>query len=451
VNVKNVGQVNGPIEVNAFKDSSLVETVWLEPGEGTRTAMFKRTDLTNVSIDYSKDIPEMYRNNNNWHSKGLFGKCETLKMEFLFGDNEPAKRELFWTPVIAGNYYDKFMIGAAFHNMGVPFNKFQYLVAPMYSFGRGNVSGVGEFSYTMLPRTAFKLTRLGLSLKSFKMDETTGENRSNGAYLAISPYWHSKLGNRKNSPFKQSFLLQGIIKKDFYDGWSDDYTGAFAKYSFNFDLPDHKLNFNIRTDCIVSTSAEMARVMIESTYKYRYMKNTMKRWVEIRGFIGNTYHYRNLTFSNTEYKEYRFGMSLSGSDGAQDLFFEDYYFGRGQINGIWSQQRDENMGGFKSTSYYGTTSNWMATTNLYFQLPIPKVGIFGLFADAGVFHNGTSVNSVLNTGIGVRIAKVFGLYFPLYMSTELDDSFGNSKYGEKIRFTLKMNIVNKGLSLNSLF
>lgn len=449
VKVKNVGQVDGPIEVNAYKDGQLIDTKWAEPGQ-KKTTLELKSEATEIRIDGSHDIPEIYRGNNNWRQQGLFGKVEKPKFEFLIGDNEATKNEIFWTPVIAGNYYDKFMIGAAFHNMGVPFTKFQYLVAPMYSFGRGNVSGIGEFSYTMLPKTTFKLSRLGLSLKSFKMDETTGENKGNGAFLALSPYWYSKLGNRNNSPFKHSFLVQGIIKKDFYDDWLNDYTGAFAKYTLNYDLPDHKLNVNVRTDCIVATAAEMARVMVESTYKFRYLKNTMKRWVEIRGFIGNTYHYRNLTFFDTEYKEYRLGMSLSGSDGAQDLFFEDYYFGRGQIDGIWSQQRDENMGGFKSTSWYGITTNWMATSNLYFQLPIPKVGIFGLFADAGVFSNGVSVNSVLNTGVGVRIAKVFGLYFPVYMSKELNDSFGNSKYAEKVRFTLKMNLVNKGLSLNSL-
>jgi hypothetical protein len=92
----------------------------------------------------------------------------------------------------------------------------------------------------------------------------------------------------------------------------------------------------------------------------------------------------------------------------------------------------------------------MASSNLYFQLPIPKVGIFGIFADAGVFDNGSSINSVFNTGIGVRISKVFGLYFPVWMSTNLKDSYGNSNYAEKIRFTLRMNVVNKPIKLSSL-
>jgi hypothetical protein len=60
------------------------------------------------------------------------------------------------------------------------------------------------------------------------------------------------------------------------------------------------------------------------------------------------------------------------------------------------------------------------------------------------------LNSAINTGIGLRFGKAFGLYLPIWMSKELKTSFGNSNYAEKIRFTLKINLVNKGLKLSSL-
>jgi hypothetical protein len=108
------------------------------------------------------------------------------------------------------------------------------------------------------------------------------------------------------------------------------------------------------------------------------------------------------------------------------------------------------MGGFKSTAWYGSTADWMATSNIYCQLPIPKIGVFGVFCDFGVFSNGVSVNSAVNTGIGVRFGKVFGLYLPVWMSKELSDSFGNSRYSEKIRFTLKLNPFNGDLKIGNL-
>ena len=446
VTVKNVGQVNGPIEVNVFKNGEIVETQWAEPSNKKTSLSLSTKDADEVRIDATKDIPEMYRGNNNWHSKGMLGKVEPIKFEFLIGDNEATKNNLYWSPIVAGNMYDKFMIGAVIHNNGIPFNRFQFLIAPMYSFGRQMVSGIGEFSYTCLPKKYIKISRFGVSIKSFKMDSSSTIRKNDGTYLAIAPYWNVKIGNRTNSPFSQNFTLQGIGKYDFYNSLKTDYIGGFAKYAIDFTRPDHQVHFALRTDLIKAQDAEMARVNIDASYKFRYLKNKIKRWVEVRGFIGNTYNLNLTQGTNT----YRYSMSLSGSDGSQDLFFEDYYFGRNANSGIWSQQRDENMGGFKSTSRYGTTTHFMATGNLYLQLPIPKMSIFGLFADFGAFSNGTSVNSAINTGVGIRLAKVFAIYFPVWMSKELNDSFGTSNYARKIRFTLKMNIVNKGLKLSSL-
>lgn len=446
VTVKNVGQVDGPIEINILKDSVVVETKWAEPGAKKTTVVMQTASADEVRIDATKDIPELNRGNNNWHSDGLCKKFEPLKLEFLIGDNEPTKTNIFWTPIIAANIYDKFMIGAAFHNLGVPFNKFQYVVAPMYSFGRQMVSGIGEFSYTFLPKKVLKISRFGISIKSFKADSSSLIRKSEGAYLAIAPHWFAKFQNHKNSPISHNFLVQGIARYNNYGGYREDYLGGFAKYSFAVTTPDHILTTSIRTDMINGNEIKMGRINIESTYRFRYLKNKMKRWVELRGFFGNNYSFLIKEGANF----YRYGMSLSGSDGAQDLFFEDYYFGRGAVDGLWSQQRDENMGGFKSTSYYGTTAHWMGAGNLYVQLPIPKLGIFGLFADIGTFYNGVSVNSAINTGAAIRFGKVFGMYFPIWMSKELDDSFGNSRYAEKIRLTLKLNVVNKGLKLSSL-
>ena len=171
VKVKNVGQVDGPIEVNAIKNGEVVETKWAEPGQKKTTLELTTKDADEIRIDATKDIPELYRKNNNWKSAGMFKKFEPLAFEFLIGDNEPTKTNIFWTPVIAGNAYDKFMIGAAIHNNAIPFNKFQYLIAPMYSFGRQMVSGIAEFSYTSLPSSGLKTSRFGLSVKSFKFDK----------------------------------------------------------------------------------------------------------------------------------------------------------------------------------------------------------------------------------------------------------------------------------------
>jgi hypothetical protein len=111
----------------------------------------------------------------------------------------------------------------------------------------------------------------------------------------------------------------------------------------------------------------------------------------------------------------------------------------------------ENQGGFKMSSNYGTTDKWMTSANLYFDLPL-KPGIFGIFVDAGGFQKGNTFTGVLNTGIGVKLSKVFSVYFPVYMSKNLVNVYKatDAKYLEKIRFTIRLNAINKPFKLGDL-
>ena len=143
-------------------------------------------------------------------------------------------------------------------------------------------------------------------------------------------------------------------------------------------------------------------------------------------------------------------MSFAGMNGAQDLFVEDYFFGRNITSGIWSQQRYENMGGFSSASNFGATNQWMATGNLYFQIPI-KPNMFGVFIDFGTVQLGTKNYGLFNTGLALKLGDVFGVYFPIYMNDVLENSFGSKKYSERIRFSLKLNLMTRDFKFRDLF
>jgi hypothetical protein len=450
VTVKNKGQVSGPIGVDLISNDIVLESQWSKAYTKKATLQFNTTDFDWASIDSKHNIPEINRANNNWHSKGLLKKLEPIKMEFLIGDKESNKTNLFWTPIVAGNVYDKFMIGAAIHNLGIPFNKWQYLIAPMYSFGRNGVSGIGELSYTVLPKYNFKSIRFGISVKTFKEDSSSLHPKSHGTFQAYSPYIYAKLGNRKNSPFNQFLTLQGILKNSYNGTYNHEYKGVFLKYEAKLTYPDHQISFELRPELIEGVDLNMKRITTSANYRLKYLRNNMERWIELRVFAGKM----NLNnYISPFWGQYAYAMSLSGTDGAQDLFFEDYYFGRGQMNGMWSQQRAENMGGFKSTSIFGTTEDWMLSTNILFQLPIPSFSILYGFADAGIFDDKSTSDTqyAINTGLALRISNVFGLYFPLWMSEDLNNSYSGTNYAERIRFTLKLNLVNKGSFVSSIF
>ncbi len=101
----------------------------------------------------------------------------------------------------------------------------------------------------------------------------------------------------------------------------------------------------------------------------------------------------------------------------------------------------------------------MITGNLYLQLPL-KTGLLGAFLDAGVYDTGLTLSGpdfsdrVLNTGLCVRMGDIFGVYFPLYMTDNLVNSYGSSKmfdnYARKIRFTLRLNLINKPINFSAV-
>lgn len=445
VKVKNIGQVDGPIEVNAIYQDSIIATQWIEPGNKVSKVTLPAGEADQVVIDAGNDIPEIYRQNNNWKNHGLFKRFEKPAFEFLIGDNERYKSNAFWSPIIAGNMYDKAMLGLVVHNYGIPMNRINYYVAPMYSFGRQMVSGIADISKRCLPKNTLKMSRIGISLKSFKNDSIYRNNDS--YYAAVLPYWYAKIGNRKAAkPFNQTIRIQGLYRYDQMGPSKKEQAGGYIQYNFDYSKPDHKINLAVRNDYLynLTTDESYARITGEATYKFRYMRRKQKRWISLRVFGGQQY-IRNFTTANA----YNYSMSLAGMSGSQDIFLDEFYFGRGEYSGFWSQQRQENLGGFKSTSYYGTTAYGMATSNLYVQLPVPS-GLLGVFADGGLFHNGVTVHSAFQTGLAIRLGDVIGVYFPLYMSKQLNDSFVNAKYAEKIRFTLKFNILNKPLNISNL-
>ncbi len=446
--VKNVGQVDGPIEVAGFVKGQKVQTLWVENGTDKSEVTFD-SEMDAVRVNASGKAPEIVQTNNYWHQKGLFGKIEPPRLQFLVGKNEPTKSNLFWSPILGGNAYDKFMLGLALHNFSIPPKRFQFLLAPMYSFGGKRISGIAEASITCLPKKNLKLSRFGVSLRSFKND-TLGTN--DGYYVAVLPYWTAKIGNRAGGPVSQNIRLQSMYRLDISRPKQRELIGGYLQYDFAYSKEDHKVDLQLRSDYAANpvNSDNFSRSSIAANYKYRYIKNKRSRWVELRLFAGNYWNFNMYNSGNAV----NYAYALSGASGSQDLFVEDYFFGRSAQSGIWSQQRLENMGGFRSTvgngksGYFGTTTTWMTTANFYLETPIgPK--IFGIYADFGIFDEAykSAPTQAYDLGLAMRFGTTFGIYFPILQSDNIENAYLTKNYAERIRFTLKFNLTNKPLDL----
>jgi hypothetical protein len=442
VKLANKGQVDGPIEVNIYGQDKQVETVWAEPGQTSVVAKTPYASITKVEIDRSNDIPELNRQNNLWVKEQMFKKVEPLRFEFLFGDHEKDKSTIFWTPMLGGNAYDGLMAGVTLHNIGLAPKKFTYLVSPMLSTARLRPAGIAEFSYQILPTKAIELMRLGLSVKSFG----TERDADNNYFVAFSPYLAINFGERKaRHAFHHDLLIQGIYKENMLgNNISYNDQGIFVQHTSNYRKPMYQAQWTNRFEYFKTGEEFISRIWTNLNQNFNYSVGKMDRSVTLNLFGGYTLNHQYSNLSGD-----RFFWAMNGLQGQQDLFLEDYNFGRSDVSGIWSQQRMERHGQFHTGNSAGSNINWLTTATVYAQLPI-KPNFFGVFADFGA-GRGTfqTVDMYYNAGVALRLGKVFGIYFPMVYgnNTFSGDLFTN--YAQNIRFSLRINPVNR-LGLHAL-
>ena len=442
VKLANKGQVDGPIEVNIYGQDQKVETVWAEPGQKSVLVQTPFAAISKVEIDRNNDIPELSSQNNLWVKDQVFHKLEPLKFEFLFGDHQKDQTAVFWTPMLGGNAYDGLMAGVTFHNIGLAPKKFTYLLSPMFSTSRLRPAGIAEFSYQILPSKAMELMRLGLSVKSFG----TQRDADNNYFIAFSPYVAINFGERKaRHAFHHDLLIQGIYKEHIL-GSNISYNdqGIFVQHTSNYRKPVYQANWTNRFEYFKTGEEFVSRIWTNLNQNFNYSVGKLDRSITLNLFGGYTLNHQYSNLSGD-----RFFWSMNGLQGPQDLFLEDYNFGRSDVSGFWSQQRMERHGQFHTGNSAGSNINWLTSATVYAQLPI-KPNFFGVFADFGA-GRGTfqTVYLYYNAGVALRLGKVFGVYFPLVYgnNTFSGDLFTN--YAQNIRFTLRINPVNR-LSLHAL-
>jgi Peptidase family M1 domain len=438
VKVQNVGQIDCPVRIDAFRFGKLSESKWIEPG-GSGEVHFDGTTLDEFVIDEAKNMPDVNRNNNRWKSKGIFKRTEKLKMEFLGGDNEPENWNAWYLPIVGFNKYDQFMIGMMFHNQTIPKNKFEYTIAPMFSVGRLNLSGFADFNYSWVPAKNFRNITVGVMSKTFGNGlETVPADSAKGprgTYYAFQPYLKFDIGKPKEKKnYKQTLILQGAYVKEFGGLYQNDTYGGFLKYNFFYKKRIQTFGTEVRFDYynynsvagFTTTQGDLLNGSLTLKYSIQYWPKKRKS-IELRAFLG-----QNLFYNGT--KSNRYGMSLTGQSGTQDVLYEYWMQGRNETNGLWDNQRIENQGGFKSMSDSLTSTKMIFGTNLIVNLPYLPLALYG---DFGMLEQNGTLEMAYDFGIGIRLGEMFGIYFPFIESDNMVDP--TMKYWNRIRFTVNLN------------
>ena len=461
VTVKSVGQLDGPVVVQRIKNGAVAESVWVSPSAngkkyntvelGASQSKFGVQRGRKISdtfvIDENRMIPEVNRNNNVWTGEG---RKTTLK--FGTGNDLPWERNHYWLPAVGWNQYDKAMLGVVLHNTSLPAPKWRYSLVPMYSFGRKNLSGMGDISYNPLAGKRYKSLRIGITAMTFQYDETQSDgifaaNPNHPRFAMVKPYVLLELGksNRRNG-LSHFLELNGLIDRQQQrmstqpfseqDGILDLYALRLiysGKKRGATTALEYKTTFDGVSQFGQFVNSTTGRVQAEAKLTWNYIAEKKKaRSIELRGYLGRVGMLSAIRGPNHAAQTENMYLMLSGASGKQDVFYDQYFRGRNSAPTSWNnslggqydfttngQQRMDNMGGMGTAIFLGS-ANGLTAVN--FSMSLLKVPSFvRLFYDYAIAKN--AAWSFQDAGLMFRTG-LLQVTVPLWMSRNLLENLG---------------------------
>lgn len=457
VKIKNAGQIASPIQLVAMQDSQAVHSLWVEGFKGTQKVALPAGDYRHIILDPDRITLDFYRKNNQLRTTGLLRKVEPLALRLIPGPENDRRTDLFLFPALAWNHYDKTMLGLVFFNHSVLSRRLEWELAPMYASGSKQLSGVARAMYHFYP--AGRLLRrvtVGAGLRHFRYDSNDRFDYRLG-YLRAAPFLRLELGKAPASNFYQNIEWRTIILNR-EEAQFQGISGAFTRKEWFTDYI-HELSYNGENRG--SLYPFRYRLALErQQYKdlsgdQRYLKASFewagrlsyapKRGLHVRcfvgGFLDNTRRDAGAIYA---------GAFNLVSQGFNDYRFDDYYFGRNEPEGIWSQQISQRDGGLKNVVgqgfNLGRSNSFIAALNfkadLWRKIPVKPYFDVGYFKNAMPTGSDDTFKDQLLWSGGLMVdlfGGAMGLYFPLVNSKNIQDRYAErGNYWSRIAFHIDL-------------
>ena len=451
--IRNKGKVHGPFSISGVKDGEIMTTQWYEPIAKKAFIPFEKGDYDTYRIDAQLDIPEIKRKNNTLKTKGLFKTIEPLRLQAIWSLENPDKTQLFFSPIYGWNMNDKGMIGLAFYNSVIPSKKFEYILAPLYAPNSENINGYLSLAYHIHPNSLFQDITIATNAASFSYLRFNTDQNSSGKevleYYKIAPSVQFNFKKKRARQHNSIFIkLENI---NIYEEKANFASGLYAielekTYVNRFTLEansKHPIN-PFKVNAIIEQADDFIKLNLTANYHFAYKKK--HTGLDIRVFLGRFLYNKDIA-ANRNYN-----YQLSGNS---DYLYDQVFLARNTTSatgGILTQQFAVTDGGFKNlasaeSKEVGVSANsWLNAINIKSNLLTKHISVYGDFGLVGFNDRDAQGNEVdgvsdvaYNTGIALNVVpSIFEIYFPIKMSSE----FNQLNYGEKIRFTLNLNMLN---------
>jgi hypothetical protein len=363
------------------------------------------------------------------------GKKPVLK--WGIGVNNPDKSNIYWSPALGVNNYDGLMTGLVLHNGVLPEQKVEWSIAPLFALKSKALTGVAQVDYRIFTKKNHLFT-IGTGLKRFSTYDEF--NKKYLQYARISPSVKIDFWKRPISHFSQSVQLRqtfineerafkdSLQKISIKDKWSSStefcYFGKlqYVLAPMSFRLSVEKFNYSL-----FEKNQNFLKTTLELTQDFMYQEGFK---VYSRLFVGGfpVNSGRNSGFGFT-----RGFLGLSGR-GFADYRYDDFYLGRNERTGLFSQQIGaDTEGGMKyalpeaDALRIGYSNNFITALNLKSDLPIKFLkGVkpyfdIGYFSDTRPGGERISKQWLASGGVAMELGNYLGIYFPVYFSGKSDD------------------------------
>ncbi len=438
------GLKSAQFPVTGFHGNDSLGTVWFRSsGTGVKeeeNLPWPKVDRVVIDVDHrTLDID---RKNNEVVTGGAFANLRLPRLRFLMGIEDPARRSLYWTPLIARNAHDGWHFGLGLHNYGLPSKRNEWIIAPMYALDSGTLIGGGRIEHHLDRLQSRIFQNIGFAL-NVRSASTLHTDQITQRYLKLAPStefifkreplsrpWEHRLGMRA---IYMEFRAQ-LTTENFQLNSSEDVLYGEISYS----AANHSALLPSRIRPIVQAGERFLRASLELEQDFSY--NKRKDQLRIRAFAGTFFTKDAIGPLET--------WQLSW--GPQDMLFDHVYMDRGSYDTSFrGRQFYKQQGAFK-TPFTARSDSWMASINTELDLPLPVP--FSLFGSWGIVPSVLSISApgeptqtrrtttqYLEAGIGLQLWKdVVEVWFPLIVSQRIaeQEDFRDAEITDRIRFVV---------------
>jgi hypothetical protein len=362
------------------------------------------------------------------------------------------------------------MLGMAFYNGLFPQKKFDYILAPMYSFGTNDIAGYANFERHFATSGYFNQIHFGINGARFAYEYFTNPL----TYNKVAPFVRFDIDKKnKRSTIDQNIQLRSVFL--FYEkNQNTDISLYTPSYSPSGSLID-ELSYSLINKKAINKNSLIATIQnindngnaikVFTTFKQSINYEKPKKKLDMRLFAG-MFLSQNNSMQGTYQMPGTYQFRTSGNIGLTDYTFDQALFGRSEgfmNDGLFARQLIERDGNLHMPVSITSSNSWLLSANFVSTIPGPiPIRLFADFAyiNASSFSPQTGVTTSTPTFQYVAGLKfvvfedILEINFPLFNSTDFENAYLNNPninyanessfqhLARKITFTLNLNKLN---------